>query len=75
MTKTTCFERWLEKNPGGTQEQFLKAIEKYGKGKPPTPLPNLARLPDGTLFPKKGITSAEVGIMTAEYVKNAAGSQ
>lgn len=71
----SCYDRWLSKNLGGTYPEFLKARKDYIEKRPLVPTPKLARIPDGTFVPKKGITPAEAGTITAEYVKNSAGSQ
>lgn len=74
IRKTSCFDRWVAKNPGGTYEQFMNAQKKFRDGKNFGP-PKLTSLPDGTMTSTDGMTPSERADVAHEHSKTAATNQ
>ncbi len=73
-SNSSCFDRWLNNNPGKTYEQFLKALAEFKKGKDFSP-PKVTMLPGGTIVSAAGLSPAEISNINAEYSKAAATNQ
>ena len=73
-SNTSCFDRWLAKNPGGTYAQFQKALSDFNKGKSFSPA-KVVMLPGGAVVSTEGLSPSEIRSMNAEHNKTAAGNQ
>jgi hypothetical protein len=69
------FQRWLQKNPGGSMEQYQQALQAYNKTKTPSPSPEGRWLPGGVFVPLGGISPAEMASVVKEFAQQAYGQQ